>query len=50
MHMNSAGTSWNTGCRLITTATIMAAFIDTRPLNNTVIIIAMNGSTMISGC
>ncbi len=41
--------SWNTGCRPITTERIIAAIMETRPLNKTVIIIAMNGKRMISG-
>ena len=37
-------------CSPITTDRIIAAIIETRPLNNTVIIIATNGMKTISGC
>jgi hypothetical protein len=46
----SAGMSWNTGWRPMTTDKIIAAIMETRPLKRTVIIIAMNGKKMISGC
>ena len=49
-HRNSAGTSWDTGCRPITIDRIMAAIMETRPFKSTVSIIARNGRITISGC
>ena len=40
--------SWNTGWVPMSTARIMAAIIETRPLNSTVSIIAVNGSRISS--